>query len=52
MIAGMFFANLLSPTTRKHVMSNAFLRPVPGNLEADPVLTSARRDLEAMKEAF
>ena len=50
--ACMLFANVLSPTTRKHVMSETFLRLVPGHPKADPVLASARSDLEAMKEAI
>ena len=52
MIAGMPFANVLSPTTRKHMMSKSFLRLVPCNPSADPLLTSARADLELMKEAI
>ena len=52
MIAGMLFATVLSPTTRKHATDKTCLRPVPGNPSADPVSTSARADLELMKEAI
>ena len=50
MIAGMLYANVLSPATRKYVMSKSALRPVPGNAGAEHVLTPARADLELMKE--
>ena len=52
MVAGMLYANVLSPATRTHVMTKSAVRPVPGNPSAPPVSTPARADLEQMKEAI
>ena len=52
MIAGMLFANVLSPAMREHVMSKISLKPVPCRPDLGPVLTSTRSDFEAMKGAI
>ena len=52
MIAGMLYANVLSPATRTHVMTKSSMRPVPGNASAAHVLTPPPADLEMMKEAI
>ena len=43
MIAGMLYANVLSPATRKHVMSKSY--PKGLDLEGKPAMVSARVDL-------
>ena len=52
MIAGMLYANVLSPATRKHVMSKSALKHVLGNAGSERVMTPARADLELIKEAI
>jgi hypothetical protein len=52
MVAGMLYANVLSPATRTHVMTKSSMRPVPGNPSADLVSAPARADDEQMNEAI
>ena len=50
MIAGMLFANVLSPAARKHVMSKSY--PKGQDHSGNPIMIQARDDLEFMKMAI